>query len=316
MDVVHLETMWVTISVVLQSEAVGCVHGYCSVVRAQLENIRNETRNGFALCLDGDCTMVFLKRALLLGDHEHFRSCSGAKGAAGLKPCLKCENVLSLGREARDHVDIAESDTSKMEEQSQNGLSAIQNLLESCITKKDLAEKETMCGWNLSALQNSFLNSPELSSWANIHSVYFDVMHQYWSCGMIACELGLWYKALHNVHVTLDHILTWARLGWKTVDGSRRPAALFHAKLWRVDADFRGDASACADALPLCVAFGEEMLRTNYPQLQPELDSLAALYSVVLKIQEAKANVSRVDNLQQIQRRHMQKYIAAYSKEF
>ena len=313
MDVVHLETMWVTLSVVLQSEAVGCVHGYCSVVRAQLENIRNETRNGFALCLDGDCTMVFLKRALLLGDHEHFRSCSGAKGAAGLKPCLKCENVLSLGREARDHVDIAESDTSKMEEQSQNGLSAIQNLLESCITKKDLAEKETMCGWNLSALQNSFLNSPELSSWANI--VYFDVMHQYWSCGMIACELGLWYKALHNVHVTLDHILTWARLGWKTVDGSRRPAALFHAKLWRVDADFRGDASACADALPLCVAFGEEMLRTNYRQLQPELDSLAALYSVVLKIQEAKANVSRVDNLQQIQRRHMQKYIAAYSKD-
>ena len=131
--------------------------------------------------------MVFLKRALLLGDHEHFRSCSGAKGAAGLKPCLKCDNVLSLGREARDHVDIAESDTSKIEEQSQNGLSAIQNLLESCITKKDLAEKETMCGWNLSALQNSFLNSPELSSWANIHSVYFDV---------IASVLELWNDCL------------------------------------------------------------------------------------------------------------------------
>ena len=42
MDVVHLESVWVTISVVLQNEAVGCVNGYCSVVRAQLENIRNE----------------------------------------------------------------------------------------------------------------------------------------------------------------------------------------------------------------------------------------------------------------------------------
>ena len=314
LDVLFLESLWLTISVVLANEASLCVHGYCSVIRAQLENIRSETRNGFALCLDGDCTMVFLKRALLLGDHEQFRSCSGAKGAAGLKPCLKCDNVLSLGREARDHVDISESDTSKIEEQSQNGLSAIQNILESCITKKDLAEKETMCGWNLSALQHSFLNCPELSSWANIHSVYFDVMHQYWSCGMIASELGLWYMALHKVHVTLDHLRTWARLGWKSAV-YKRPAALFHEKLWRVGSDFRGDASACADALPLCVVFGEEMLRENFPQLQAELDSLAALYSVVLKIQETKANVSRVDNLQQIQRRHMQKYIQAYSKD-
>ena len=78
MDVVFLESVWVTISVVLANEAIRSVHGYCSVIRAQLESIRNETRNGFPLCLDGDCTMVFLKRALLLGDHEHFRSCSGS----------------------------------------------------------------------------------------------------------------------------------------------------------------------------------------------------------------------------------------------
>ena len=314
LEVLFLESLWLTISVILANEASCCVHGYCSVIRAQLETIRRETRDGFALCIDGDCSMVFLKTALILGDHEQLRSCSGAKGAAGLKPCLKCDNVLSLGRQARDHVDIAEFDTSKIKEQSQNGLSGIQNMLEGCITKKDLAESETMSGWNLSALQHSFLNSPELTSWANIHSVYFDVMHQYWSCGMIATELGLWFMALHKVHVTLDHLRTWASLGWKCSE-RRYPASLFHEKLWRYGADFRGDASACADALPLCWVFGEEMLRESFPQLDAELDSLAALYSVVLKLQETKANVSRVENLQQIQRRHMQKYIAAYSKD-
>ena len=263
LDVLFLESLWLTVSVILANEANRCMHGYCSVIRAQLEDIRRDTCNGFALCIDGDCSMVFLKAAVILGDHEGLRSLTGSKGAAGLKPCLKCDNVLSLHRQARDHVDVAEHDTTKIQEQSQNGLSAIQNMLERCTTKKDLAESETMSGWNLSALQQSFLNSPELTCWANINSVYFDVMHQYWSCGMIATELGLWYMALHNVHVTLDHLRTWASLGWKCSE-RRYPASLFHEKLWRHGSDFRGDASACADALPLCWAFSEEMLRENY----------------------------------------------------
>ena len=313
LEVLFLESLWLTVSVILANEANRCIHGYCSVIRAQLEDIRRDTCNGFALCIDGDCSMVFLKAAVILGDHEGLRSLTGCKGAAGLKPCLKCDNVLSLHRQARDHVDVAEYDTAKIQEQSQNGLSAIQNMLERCTTKKDLAESETMSGWNLSALQQSFLNSPELTCWANINSVYFDVMHQYWSCGMIATELGLWYMALHNVHVTLDHLRTWASLGWKCSE-RRYPASLFHEKLWRHGSDFRGDASACADALPLCWAFSEEMLRENCNQVQPELDSLAALYAVVLKLQETKADVVRVQNLQQLQQRHMQKYVAAYSK--
>ena len=212
LEVLFLESLWLTVSVILANEANRCIHGYCSVIRAQLEDIRRDTCNGFALCIDGDCSMVFLKAAVILGDHEGLRSLTGCKGAAGLKPCLKCDNVLSLHRQARDHVDVAEYDTAKIQEQSQNGLSAIQNMLERCTTKKDLAESETMSGWNLSALQQSFLNSPELTCWANINSVYFDVMHQYWSCGMIATELGLWYMALHNVHVTTiyGHGPVWA----------------------------------------------------------------------------------------------------------
>ena len=120
---------------------------------------------------------------------------------------------------------------------------------------------------------------------------------------MIACELGLWYMALQQrardlrSHTHMGKGLVGKM--WMVAD-ARPLSSMPNSGVW---AQISVEMRQLAQMLYHCVwFFGEEMLRANYPQLQPELDSLAALYSVVLKIQEAKANVSRVDNLQQIQR--------------
>ena len=184
-----------------------------------------------------------------------------------------------------------------------------------CRTKKDLAEAETLTGWNLDAVSHSCLTSPDLSGWVELDSLYFDVMHQYWSCGTIAAELGLWYTALEKAGVRLQQIRSWVSLGWKTTSAGRsNPLRFFDDKLWRLNGDYRGDAATCAAALPLCFGFGEEMLRGNFTGLQNELNSLRSLYSVVLWIQWTKQDVSHVSNLQPLQKEHMANFAHAYSR--
>ena len=313
-DVLFLDNMWLTISVVFANEAQKCKHAYCSVIRKQLEFIRCSTKDGFPLHIDEECVLAIVKKVLILGDHDGLRSLSGAKGAAGLKPCLKCQNILSLGREAREHSDITECDVSKCSLQTQAGFREIVEHLQALRTKKDLAEAETLTGWNLSAVLHSCLTSPLLEGWVTLDSLYFDVMHQYWSCGMIAEELGLWYAAISESGIDLKQMRQWIALGWKSRD-KRNPALLFDDKLWRIGADFRGDAAACAAALPLCFALSEEMLRAHFPELEPQITSLRHLYSVVLCIQWMKQDVSHVNSLRSLQRQHMLGFIRAYTTE-
>ena len=271
-EILSLESLWLTLCVVRANEGQQCKHGYCSVIRKQLEHIREETKHGFPLEIDGEYSLVtVLKSVLLLGDHDGLRSLTGAKRASGLKPCLKCCNVLALSRSARNHCDISEPDISKCQFQTQDKFQDIVSYLRVCRTKKDLAEAETLTGWNLDAVSHSCLTSPDLSGWVELDSFFFFVMHQYWSCGMIAAELGLWYTALEKAGVRLQQIRSWVSLGWKTTSAGRsNPLRFFDDKLWRLNGDYRGDAATCAAALPLCFGFGEEMLRGNFTGLQNE----------------------------------------------
>ena len=314
-ETLFLESLWLTLCVILANEAQQCKHGYCSVIRKQLEFIRSETKHGFPLQIDEEYTLVVLKKVLLLADHDGLRSLTGAKGAAGLKPCLKCSNVLSLHRRARNHCDISEPDVNKCQFQTHESFQDILSYLNACTTKKELAEAETLTGWNLGAVSHSCLTSPNLSGWVELNSLYFDVMHQYWSCGMIAAELGLWYNALEKAGVRLQQIRSWVRLGWKQRSGRGSLLRFFDDKLWRQNADFRGDASTCAAVLPLCFGFGEEMLRAHFPDLQNELNSLQSLYSVVLCIQWMKQDVSHVRLLRPLQEKHMKNFVCAYTSD-
>ena len=312
-EILFLEDLWLTLCVMRANEAQQCKYGYCSVIRKQLEHIRQESKHGFPLEIDGDFYLVVLKSVLLLGDHEGLRSLTGAKGASGLKPCLKCSNVLALNRSARNHCDISEPDITKCQLQTHDSVEDIVSHLRACTTKKALAEAETLTGWNLDAVSHSFLTSPDLSSWVNLDSLYFDVMHQYWSCGMIAMELGLWFTALDSAGIRLQQIRSWILLGWENVAGRGKAVRHFDTKLWRRNADFRGDAATRAAVLPLCYGFSEEMLRGHFEGLQNALNSLRSLYAVVLCIQWTKQEVSHVSNLRTLQKEHMKNFMRAYS---
>lgn len=66
----------------------------------------------------------------------------------------------------------------------------------------------------------------------------------------------------------------------KTKDSLLTPAACCTEHLFRANSDYRGDASACATALPLVWAFSQEIL-SEYAEMQLAITSLNALYAVL-----------------------------------
>lgn len=107
----HVEGLWLPLSVVRSNEVADAKSSYAEVTRAILENVFEEVENGFALSIGGEAEMVFIRNIILLNDHEGLRSVSGSKGASGAKPCFACCNVLANGRACpRGFVTIQEMD--------------------------------------------------------------------------------------------------------------------------------------------------------------------------------------------------------------
>ena len=315
MEVLHLEQLWALISLQTSERIAEVQGGFPAVMTTLLVTLRNECKDGFAISFLGDNRLIWIKRVVLLADHEGLRALSGAKGSAGLKPCPKCTNVLSGCKSADGHVNVSHGSLSGCTLQTQEGLRQTLNMLRAQPTKKDLAEMETLSGWNKDALECGPLLSATLSPWLGLEDLTFDTMHQYWSCGIICQELGLWYTALLDAGLNLDPVRDWVMLGWESISGDSPPKHLFNPKLWKKNADFRGDATAAAATLSLTHAFSEEILRGTKPNLHPVLDSLQALHAVTICIQRTKIEVTEGCGLLALQEKHFALHNVAYGCE-
>eukprot|EP00435_Cladocopium_sp_Y103_P004703 s1435_g1.t1 len=166
--------------------------------------------------------------------------------------------------------------------------------------QKDKEQAEVFLGFKLSSLVESPLTQRCLRSFFRLEFLQFDAMHHLFSNGLISQELGLWFQACNaEAGVTADHMARYMRVAWTPVKGANaetpRPDLNFCEKLWKLDAGFRGDAQACLHALPLAVAYGEDMLRGYFPSLHPALDSLLALHNVVICVKACKANAALLE---------------------
>ena len=320
--ILYWETVWLTACVLKSTDAQACQGGFASVLTGLLECYKQEAQDGMAIQIDDTCELLFIQDIILLSDHEGFRSALGCKGAAGLKPCLKCFNLLSNGKAEGvvGHVDVCETDINKFEAMSLDMVTDVAARLEAEHVQSKRNDLETLLGWKLSTMQRSVLLSPQLSDWfVSMNNIHYDSMHDYWSNGIVAQELGLWYSNLCCfTKKDIQHVCSYVSFGWKPVKNSQgensgNPCHHFDGKLWKVGQDFRGDASACLLVLPLVVAYSEEMLRSTVPDMEPMLDSLQALYAVCICLQKAKIDDKHVRPLQNLQAKHMCKFQLAYT---
>eukprot|EP00438_Fugacium_kawagutii_P010142 Skav224275 [mRNA] locus=scaffold217:56269:58275:+ [translate_table: standard] len=319
---VHLEHFWLTLSVIKATDVANCPGGLCSIVSAIIERIRADTTAGFPVDLLEQPTLIFVSKLLLLSDHEGLRAACGCKGAAGIKPCIKCSNVLASHRTERPgFVRIDCKDPQLFRAMTQSKIEEAATILERQPNKSQLEETEKLVGFTWANLQHSPLLKESLRGFFDADCLLFDSMHEYFSNGMVCQELGLWYSAFVTTsNGNLEKIRRYVALGWSHNKGGQpehggRLTTWFSDKLWKLHKDFRGDASQCLGVLPLAVAFGEEVLRDSCPGMRKALDSLKSLQAVVHCLQKAKKNPRTCASLLPLQQQHMTHFQEAYGRE-
>ena len=311
----HLESLWLPFAVVRSGEREASQHSYAEILTQLLRRLRADVEHGFCVDLGpGRARMAFVRRVILLQDHEGHRSLSGCKGAAGKKPCLKCVNILSAQSEAPPgHFTIATAWRAEVFcLQTDQGLAATLEHLRACPTRAARERAEVALGWGMDGLAASVFSAVDLQDWISIeHSIHFDAMHQYWSNGIVAQELGLWQTRLQEHGVTLEKLRAWVCIGWRACRTQTKLLPLFSRKLFRAGRDYRGDAAACLMALPLCWAFSCEVLPTR-EDVGDATRSLRALYDVARCLGRCKINPEAAVQLTALQEAHMKLFVAAY----
>lgn len=322
-EVLFVEDLWLTMGVMRSREIANVEGGMAALTRAMLLQIRSETENGFVVDLGslGEPVLCFIDSVILLMDHEAIRACTGTKGAAGLKPCIKCLNLLSLNKAdaVKDHYDISCSDMEKFWPASNGSVEAARDRLMEETGKSRKQELEKLLGWNAHMLLAGPLTAAALNRWVSVKKVHFDTMHAYFSNGICGQELGCWWRHVRtHAAVTLSQLAQYAAL-WERCPNSPAakqvsPQNFFEEKLWRDDRDFRGECAATALVLILCLGFSEEIL-ADIASVQAAIRSLKALYNVICVLAEAKRNPTASRGLLTKQQMHMQYFAEAYSSQ-
>ena len=222
--VLFMAEQWLTLGVTRSNEIHRMDAGMAGLTRAMLTLIRSETENGFAIDLGGSQgpMLCWIDKVILLMDHEAIRAATGTKGSSGLKCCVKCLNLLALGKasDVAQHHDITCNDMSQFWPATDASVQAAGDRLQREMTKGHRKELEKLLGWNSKNFLNGPLMAPELRQWLSVEDIQFDTMHGYYSNGIIPQELGLWWTYLREkCHLTLQHLQTFAAL-WQRCPGT------------------------------------------------------------------------------------------------
>ena len=204
--------MWLTYFLI-RNEGMSTAEGGCAGVlnRALMA----------ARASEGDCCT----EVLFLADADGLRMATGWKGAAGIRPCPKCSNVVANSRSVPGYVDI----TGAPELCQLRSRMAIFEHLTGITKKGELLEAEKLLGWKRDELRASFLTNPDLRGWIRLEHLHVDRTHIYYSNGLVAQDLGLWWTAAceHFGGNVCEGSLKQYVCLWEAVPGSA-----VHQRLW------------------------------------------------------------------------------------
>ncbi len=276
----------------------------------------------FSLILDSN--MVRTTRLFFIADEDGLKKSASHKGASGLRPCIKCRNCISKGNSVPGYFDIAECNWSSFQLSTNSEIKEMfTHLKHVCATasKKDFEEASKLSGWKW--LPELWAEDEELWSLLKVSDFCYDNLHNYFSCGTVPMEIGLFLEATMNkTELKLKDIEnTFKKCAWKHASTLTArfaeagvPALLYH-KLWKKGCgDYKGDAGQSLTLLPLLAHFAATAL-DEIADLQNEIKSLVALTQVVNCIMQLKQNTEHVEELVHLQEDHLSLFCKAYSHE-
>eukprot|EP00435_Cladocopium_sp_Y103_P070585 s87_g35.t1 len=261
LPVLFQDSCWIPLSNMRVNEITEQGYSHAEYLRCVLEFVHATAQDGMAVTLRGGSSLVWIRKVIVLGDHEGLRAFAGCKGAAGLKPCWLCCNVISGQRELPpNHVHLSCADTSRWCPQTDDGLTAVAAHLRGCVTKKALQEAEKYLGWRC-GFNLAFLQRWMCIGWKTLMG----------GPSPKECANEKLFREDTDFRGDADTTLQALPLGGPS------PKECANEKLFREDTDFRGDADTTLQALPLFVSFSKEML-ADHDGMQPANQALWALH--------------------------------------
>ena len=256
-----------------------------------------------------------------LGDYDAIRLVFSTKGAAGLKPCALCSNVLSKARpeaEADDFfVTISSSEPARfigynMDEFFTIYDESLQNAEH--LTKTRLKETEKFFGFLIN--KNCLFADQRLRQLLNLSHVVIDSTHCYYANGIAAQEMMLMMQFMQSKHnITTDLLRQSIReVDWKSRDehfaSPSGRSFLFQPSFWTGDL-FKGSASQVWYLLPWLHFHLHELLTDH---TCPEWRCFAALVNAHYALRAIRSGGTNYSWLDQSQIEHQKLFSDRYGE--
>lgn len=277
--------------------------------------------------------LFFAQLDTILCDESAWKSTLGAKGSAGLRPCLKCKNCVMVGS-ALDDADstgyltcVSCSDIAQFDENTDAELWQLADHLEASRAHMNKTEFERLQkASGLNHLKHGLLLCRALRPHVPaVSASTYDAMHNYFSHGVAALELHLFLTYCAQFKIGFRQIEEYCSADWKMRSHGnvkRRAGSVFSDNKEKASKDvgFKGMASDVLAVFPLVRQLAATVVEPRIGKTA-ELESFLAMCDIVRLMQRlkgkrlGKVTLADADQLQDLQRRHLQLFVVAYGKE-
>ena len=241
-----------------------------------------ETESGMDLRLFGG-KMVRLQlqhTGYLFSDAEAQRATFNLRGAAGIKPCVRCKNIVAKAYASVDHTgffhEINCAQFSQLIIASDTEIFSAIDQLATITSKKRLEQLEKSSGINFRP--HGVWNDPAVRDRLPPSHALGDPMHIFWANGTMSSEINLFMMAFQNrfgnVAILTDALLG---IGFESAGTSARTAhvkKVLNHKLFQGPV-YKGSARECASVIWL-IWFAIQTLLVGKNVLQDEIASFSA----------------------------------------
>ena len=322
----HSDTVWHPIAMI-QHGAVSAVQGgfskvFLSIVESLL---REDLHMGVPLRFGSTTRVCFFNVQHWVGDLDALRLSYDCKGAAGLRVCIRCKNVLKrdsgVPRLDNYFLEVGTNDVSLFDLQTDPEIfQVVDDLLskKTTLPKGKVQQLEVISGFL--ANEHGLLAAKSARQFAPPSSWLLDPMHLYYSNGACSWEVINVMDRVANLGITLKLLqdtvsqTLWVRAQDKPHTPSWRKQ-LFHESRFTGES-YRGSALDTQALLPL-LYFTLEQALANQTILEVEMKSLKCLLQIHLELSRLKRQKCNLDTdvLNTLQQEHQQLYSEAYGDD-
>ena len=173
------ECAWFTIASIRNADLEQIAGGMSCLMRLLVKAIRAQVGAGLPFTATSQTLLLQLKGYRLIADESAVKHTYECKGASGIRPCIKCQNVL-----IRQHlcdasfVHISEADPAKFIELTDEAAFTIADRLAEMVRdNRSISEFQTVSGWNY--VETGLMQDKEARLLLSPSRATYDPMHIY-----------------------------------------------------------------------------------------------------------------------------------------